>query len=208
MRTAREFERVISVSGEGLETPQLRSDQETIVANALAAEEFIQRLGDAGLRSETSEWGSAIWRNVPKTHVASLLRRFVSHPLDFVFQQDFLAAFLEETSESCLEFWDVALPNGSEGETDFAGIRYRPQKRKVTVNNATRSILVSGSSRRVGSRGVEREGMSVDEVRSIEAEYRAKHGKKNISDKEFRKHRRRPPVTTSSHGSGNRRELF
>lgn len=192
MRTAREFERVVSVSGEGLETPQLRLDEDTIRANAAATEEFIQRLADAGIRSESSEWGNTIWRGVPKSHIAFMLRRFVSHPLDFVFQQDFLAKFLEDTDEACLEHWDVALPNGSENETEFAGVRYRPQKRRVTVNNSIKSILVSGSSRRVGSRGIEREGMGVEEVRRIENEYRLQHGKKMIPDRAFRNQRQRP----------------
>jgi hypothetical protein len=192
MRTAREMERIISVSGEGLETPQLRRDEDTILANALAVEEFIKRLTNAGIQQEESEWGSTIWRNVPKSHISFMLKRFVSHPLDFVFQQDFLAKFLEDTNEPCLETWDVALPNGSEDETEFAGIQYKPQKRKVTINAATRSILVSGSSRRVGSRGVEREGRSVNEVREIEKEYRDENGRKSISDKEYRLGRKRP----------------
>jgi hypothetical protein len=192
MRTAREIERVISVSGEGLETPQLRSDRDTMLANAQAAEEFIQRLANAGIQKERSEWSSTIWRNVPKSHVAFLLRRFLSHPLDSAFLQDFLARFLEETNERCLETWDVALPNGSEDETEFAEITYKPQMREVTSNAATRSILVSGSSRRVGSRGVEREGRSVDEISKIEKEYRDKNGKKSISDKEYRLGRKRP----------------
>jgi hypothetical protein len=192
MRTAREFERVVSVSGEGLETPQLRLDEDTIRANAAATEEFIQRLADAGIRPESSEWGNTIWREVPKSHIAFMLRRFVSHPLDFVFQQDFLAKFLEDTDEACLDQWDVALPNGSENETEFAGVRYRPQKRRVTVNNSIKSILVSGSSRRVGSRGIEREGMGLEEVRRIEDEYRLQHGKKMIPDRAFRNQRQRP----------------
>lgn len=192
MRNAREFERVISVSGEGLETPQLRSDEDTILANAAATDEFIRGLANSGIPAEPSDWDNTIWRGVPKSHIAFILRRFVSHPLDFVFQQDFLAKFLEDTDEECLDLWDVAIPNGSEDETEFAGIRYRPQKRKVTLNNSTKSILVSGSSRRVGSRGIEREGMPVGEVRRIETDYRAKHGKKSIPDKAFRMERQRP----------------
>lgn len=192
MRTATEIERIISVSGEGLETPQLRSEQDTIRANAAAAAEFIHALGATGILHTTSAWGNTIWNDVHKSHVASLLRRFVSHPLDFVFQQDFLAAFLDRTSEPCLESWDVVIPNGREAEDELAGIRYCPQKRKVTVNPATRAILVSGKSRRVGSRGIEREGMPPELVRKIEDEYTISHGGASIPDKEYRQHRRRP----------------
>lgn len=192
MRTATGIERVISVSGEGLETPQLHSDPDTIRVNATAAERFVRELADAGISSSTSIWGNTIWHDVPKNHIASLLRRFVSHPLDFVFQQDFLAAFLDHTSEPCLEQWDVVIPNGREPEQEFAGIRYRLQKRKVAVNSATRAILVSGRSRRVGSRGIEREGMPPDLVRRLEEEYKANHAGASIPDKEFRAHRQRP----------------
>jgi hypothetical protein len=190
MRTAKEIERVISVSGQGLETPQLQFDRDTILANARATEEFIRGLGTANLTLEQSAWGNTIWRNVPKSHVASLLRRFLSHPLDFVFQQPFLASFLDDTNEPNLEYWDVVVPNGGEPETDYAGIRYSPQKRKVKVNSDTKSILVSGKSRRVGSRGIEREGMPVAEVHKIEADYQAETGK-SIPDSKFREQRQR-----------------
>jgi hypothetical protein len=192
MRTAKEIERIISVSGQGLETSQLNSDRETILANATSAREFIQRLANAGIPAKTSPWRNTIWQNVQKSHVAALLRFFVSHPLDFVFQQDFLASFLENTTEQCLQRWEIAIPNGREDETEFAGVRYRPQKRKITVNAATRSILVSGSSRRVGSRGIEREGMPVEQVRKIEAAYSIEEPAKSIPDSRYRKERKRP----------------
>lgn len=192
MRTAREMERVISVSGEGLETPQLRFDEDTIQSNASFTEQFIRRLTEAGFQAVDSPWGNNLWQKVPKDHVAFLLRRFQSHPLDFVFQQDFLASFVESTNEERLQEWDVVLPNGGRPETEFAGVLYRPQRRKVTYNDVTKSILVSGSSRRVGSRGIEREGMAEDLVREVDAAYRIEKPGKNVPDSEYRKKRERP----------------
>ena len=192
MRTASEIERVISVSGEGPEISRLRSDSETIRVNAAAAEEFISGLRDAGISSKLSYWGNTIWNDVSKSHVASILRRFVSHPLNFVFQQDFLADFLESTTEPCLDTWDVVIPNGREDAKTFAGIQYCPQKRRVIIDQNTRSILVSGKSRRVGSRGIEREGLPPDLVRRIEEEYKESSGGRSIPDSEYRRHRQRP----------------
>jgi Z1 domain len=192
MRTAQEMVRVISVRGEGPETSQLRSDKETIRANATAARDFIRRLTEAGITAEVSPWGNTIWRDVHKSHIAFLLRRFISHPLNFVFQGDFLAAFLERTNEPLLKDWDIVLPNGGESEADFEGLTYRPQRRKVTTNTATRSILVSGSSRRVGSRGIEREGLPPELVRKIEEDYAKETGGKSIPDKAYRTVRERP----------------
>lgn len=192
MRSASEIVRVISVSGEGPETPQLLSDMSTIIANAKAAEAFIIELLDAGIMHKTSPWRNIIFNDVPKGHVSNLLRRFMSHPMDFVFQQDFLSSFLDKTEELSLDLWDVVIPNGGENESSFAGILYRPQKRKVIVNKNTRSILVSGKSRRVGSRGIEREGLSADFVRDIEQKYKEKNIGKQTPDSEFRNVRKRP----------------
>lgn len=192
MRTATTIERIISVSGEGLETPQLDASKETIAANAIATEQFIRNLSSADILPENSEWGNTTWRSVPKHHIIGLLRQFSSHPLDFIFQQDFLAGFLENTDEPCLDLWDVVIPNGKEVEGEFAGIHYRPLTRKVTIDTATRSILVSGRSRRVGSRGIEREGIPANEARRIQNNYSAANDGKAIPDSEYRRHRRRP----------------
>lgn len=192
MRSASEIVRVISVSGEGPETPQLLSEKRTIIANAKAAEEFILGLLDAGIMHKPSPWKNIIFNDVPKSHISNLLKRFMSHPMDFVFQRDFLANFLDRTEEHSLDLWDVVIPNGGEKEESFAGIFYRPQKRKVIVNENTRSILVSGKSRRVGSRGIEREGLSVDSVRDIDKDYKEKNIGKQTPDSEFRNVRKRP----------------
>lgn len=192
MRTATEIERVISVSGQGLETPKLRSDTDTIRVNAESIRDFIADLMAAGISYQSSDWGNTIWRNVPKAHVAALLRKFSSHPLDFAFQHDFLSDFLDATDEQSLTHWDVVIPNGKGNETSFAGIVYRPQKRKVSVNSTTRAVLVSGRSARVGSRGIEKEGIPYDDARRIEHEYKENNEGKSVPDSEFRRNRTRP----------------
>lgn len=192
MRTATEIERVISVSGQGLETPKLRSDTDTIRVNAEAIRDFISDLTAAGISYQSSDWGNTVWRRVPKAHVAALLRKFSSHPLDFAFQHDFLSDFLDATDEQSLAHWDVVIPNGKGSETSFAGIVYRPQKRKVSVNSTTRAVLVSGRSARVGSRGIEKEGIPYNEARRIEHEYKENNEGKSVPDSEFRRHRTRP----------------
>jgi hypothetical protein len=85
--------------------------------------------------------------------------------------------------------WDVVLPNGRESEEIFAGFPYRPQKRKIAQSRCC-SILVSGKSARVGSRGIEREGVPSELVSLIEA--RARTEDRNVSDEEYRRCRPRP----------------
>jgi hypothetical protein len=192
MRSAHEIERVISISEQGPETSQLLLGQDHIRANMLAAQRFIRGLAEAGIGQNVSPWGNIAWYSVPKQHISRLLRDFVGHPLDIFFQHDFLARFLDDSNEKCLETWDVVVPQGKAETVEFAGLQFRPQDRQVTINQASRSIFVSGRSRRVGSRGIEREGLTREDAERINTEYRQNHNGANTPDKEYRKHRSRP----------------
>lgn len=195
MRSARTVERVISVSEQGLETPHLFSDADTLSGNASAVRDFIRGIEAAGNRRSASLIGTSnrLWRGVDKRAVAQLLRRFRAHPRNFTFRGDDLADFLEATSEQKLDTWDVVLPNGDGPEWSLLeGVSSRLQRRVVTVN-ATGEVLVSGKSARVGSRGVEREGIEPAIVRAAEQTYRtAEPEKRGIPDRIYRGVRPRP----------------
>lgn len=192
MRTAQEIERVISISEQGREMSQLRLGRDHIRANILAAQRFIRGLAEAGIQQQVSPWGHIAWYSVPKHHISSLLRDFISHPMDMFFQRDFLASFLEVSEEKCLDTWDVVIPQGKADAIDFAGLLCRPQERRVKVTPEKASIGISGKSRRVGSRGVEREGLPRDVADQINNDYRQANNGANTPDSEYRKHRSRP----------------
>jgi hypothetical protein len=192
MRTAKTVEWLVSFSEQGPETPRLHTDPDIIKANANAVERMINSLRELKISNEISEHSdSNVWKCVPKQIIIDLLRTFNVHSLNFNFQAGSIASFLEKTSERELESWDIVLPNGSIKNTQpFCGIPYRMQKRRVHSRGNGKYILVSGSSARVGSRGVEREGIPVEDVAVIDAI--AKRENKNPSDKEYRKIRKRP----------------
>ena len=193
MRAAQEFTRLISVSGQSVETPELCMDSSTIAVNELKTREFIANLRDAGLTTERSPWGNPIWRNVPKYLVVAFLRSFISHPQDIVFQQNALADFLTDTSEPKLDTWDVVIPMPKKGDTtDFAGIDVRLRSRKVTTNANSNSIYVSGNNRRVGAPEDEREGLPEATVEEIKARYESENPGKTISGRVYRQYRKRP----------------
>jgi hypothetical protein len=190
MRATQMIERVISVSGQGLETPRLHQSQDFIRANVHAAESLIGELKNQGILVDRSSAGNSMWHDVPKEIICRFLRRFENHPLNLTFQRDDLATFIERTDEPKLQTWDIVLPNGGEPEEEFAGIAYRPQKRKIELRGDSRSILVSGSKARVGSRGIEKEGVPEDLVRTKDEEYRQQG--RSVPDWEYRRLRPRP----------------
>ncbi len=193
MRLSYTIERLISLSEAGIETPRIRSSRDSIRANVLAVKDFLDDLSANSIARQTSSLSSSLWRQVPKALIAKLLSRYNSHPSNMVFQGADLADFLNRTPEPRLAEWDVAIPKGGEEEPiDFLGVKIIPQRRAVEINNQSRAILVSGARARVGSRGVEKEGIAPEKVKEMEEEYKARNPGKNIPDRKYREIRQRP----------------
>jgi hypothetical protein len=192
MRQSKLVERVISISGESLETPRLKTNENVLRANKITVERFLDGLRAGGRRVGESRLHNPFWRAVPKEHVVDLLRGFDVHPMNISFQARDLAAFLEATTEERLQEWDVVLPQGEGDGRDLGGVMLRRNKRKVTLHEG--SILVSGRSARVGSRGIEREGLSEEQIRAVTDAYKQdeKNRGKSVPDHKYREQRERP----------------
>lgn len=188
MRLAHTIERVISISTQGPESTRLKTSKHVISANKQAVLNAISRFKSSGTEGKPSEWNNIIWRGVQKEEIAALLRSFEVHPLNVAFQTEDLADYFETSTEPKLQLWDVVLPNGSQPEIDFAGFKVHPAERAVVVRE--NGVLVSGRNMRVGSRGIEREGLPPALVAEINAI--AKQANKNVSDREYRERRTRP----------------
>lgn len=192
MRSANTIVRQISLSKKGIETARLRSTPAVIRANSAAALRFVRSLADAGLEAGVSEFGTTpFWDNVPKAAIAKFLAEFTAHPLNYDFQAEELSRFIERTDEPRLGHWDVVIPQGDGEPTEFGDLRLRPAIRRLADQRAIASILVSGASARVGSRGIEREGLSRDQYREAVDKATA-DGKPNVSDEYFREVRSKP----------------
>lgn len=188
MRMANSIVRRISLDAKGIETARLRSSRDVIRSNSEVAVRFVQGLVSKSGQPSTSPNGSKLWQDIPKEKIAGLLAEFETHPLNYDFQADQLAEFLRRTQQPRLLAWDVAIPNGSLPPETFGEVEVTPVARRLLERKENGSILVSGASSRVGSRGVEKEGLPADVVDSI----RAANQGKNISDQEYRDVRTKP----------------
>lgn len=196
MRTAETYIKQISWSALGTETTKIRAKANR--ANIAAARELVATVWSQGTAVPLSEWGNPIFRSVPREVVARFLDAFEVHPHNFALyipederQTYGLAQFLRSTNEPSLQAWDVVIPQGSlPVNDDFLGIGMpiRPLRRFVTAPDDGRTVLVSGTKARVGSRGVEREGLSREVVDRIVEEAKPD----NVSDSAFRGVRERP----------------
>lgn len=189
MRQAKTIERVISLSGQLLETARLRSNPNSLSSNMGAVSRFVDQLLLEGFKYEESHWKNTIWRKIPKKFVVSLLRDFDAHPLNVAFQSSDLVRFLENTSEPTLRTWDVVLPHGSGREVKIGPISVLTSRRHIVERNG---MLLVGTKARVGSRGAEKEGLDVNKVKSIEEEFVRSNPGKSVPDKAYRVQRPRP----------------
>lgn len=190
MRSAHTIVRRVSLDAQGIETSRLHSGADVIKANRDAVGRFIEGLVRTSGMPGKSAFDSKMWTNVPKETIATLLSEFETHPLNYSFQADQLSQFLKTTLEPRLQLWDVTIPNGSvPQEEEIGGVVVRPSERGLLGHSESGSYLVSGSSARVGSRGIERVGLTQDEIERAEADH---VGSKSISDDEYRKVRSRP----------------
>jgi hypothetical protein len=185
MRTANTIIHRVSLSGEGIETARLRTNRKAIEANAAATETFLRRLGPPKQGPSP-----LLWSDVPAAAIAEYIESFDTHPLNYDFQSERLAEYLRRTDRDCLRMWDVALPFGTRPDESFGGLTVRPLYRYVMVNRSNGSLLVSGSGARVGSRGDERAGLTVEQI--AEAESDADRQGKNVGDQAYRNVRTRP----------------
>lgn len=197
MRKSQTVIKQISWSGEGAETTKLRTKSNG--ANIRTAQALIRSLKDHEIPVEKSEWGNPIARKVPKEVIARFINSFEVHPHNFkLFVADEekahfgLGKFIADTDVASLQFWDVVFPQGGMDTVDFldSGIRLKPVQRVVTTSDSDQTVLISGTKARVGSRGVEREGMSKTVVNGLVVQAKAEG--KNVADHMFRSQRERP----------------
>jgi hypothetical protein len=112
--------------------------------------------------------------------------------LNISFQALDLAEFIESTPEERLSTWDFVMPQGDGSRTDIGGVTITRNIRSVRVDES--SVLVSGRSARVGSRGVEREGLPSDVIAKVTHEYKRDNPGKSVPDRLYRDVRERPLV--------------
>lgn len=206
MRTASEITRVISVSGDSFESVELPSVTRQLEDNWRAVKAFVDTTTAASGVAELQPAGPRVVRGVSRKSVATLLRAFRVPVSEFRFQPDAIADLLDQMPAGVCEEWDVAIPSGDGAEVNLGGRTFKALTRKVRREDPPGVLVVSGSKRRVGSRGVERAGLTDEQVaraaelaRQAESERAAEEGREpraaeniNVADRFYRAVRTRP----------------
>ncbi len=222
MRTGKQFEVVIGLANKFVETSVLRGDDDSLQANRNNAVSFAKRLSAIGMPVESAVHvsGGYLLSGVPVHLVREFVSAFVNHSvLSQLSEPAQVCQYIDARSDGELSVWDVLFAsvqkNGEDQLIDVSlGIPIYCQRRSegIQTRNDPNAISIT-SKRRVASRGVEKAGLTQEQIEKAEAHYRAHDGNKplkvetrNYPDRIYRSMRKRPLLVVHLLGIGEKDE--
>ncbi|RYD85845.1 MAG: endonuclease [Verrucomicrobiaceae bacterium] len=199
MRNTEDIVREVGLSGKMVESSALIASDKARSRNIDAVSQMTKRMLEHQQPVPVDPNGilsSHLFRGIRADDVLDFVSSFGVHPGQLEMQTAPLIAYIRARQ---LADWDVVLvsnsrASSSEGDVmELHGLEIGLQDRIVEQRKTSRfenALLVSGTKRRVASRGVERIGLSDDEMQNV----KEIHGdsKKSIPDHLYRAQRTRP----------------
>lgn len=191
MRSGTMVMRPVTVSGRLLETPRLKADKSALQTNEDVFKEFVSRLDSIGRRVIRDAGPNYFWESVNKGEVEQLLRDFKTHPWHLSFQGQALADYIREKMSDAL--WDVVIAEGSDEQYDgLVCGPMKPERRAITANQD--QISISGTKVRVGAGGATALGLSQEQRKQADADFKANNPKKKHVPDSAYLIKGRPPI--------------
>ena len=191
----------ISLAKAFVETAALRRDADAIKANRDAARTFATRMFESGIDPKHAERVTSgyLLRGVPVHLVLGFLSMFANSPVSILTEPGPVTRYIQRRADSELAEWDVliATTGDKDGMPDntFA-IPVHCQKRTAGLRSDAKTLRIT-NKQRVASRGMEKTGLTPEQVAWAEVEYRDtnppnRKGKYNYPDRIYRTKRDRP----------------
>jgi hypothetical protein len=173
----------VGLAGRLIETTRIRSDEALLKGNLKAAEALIEAMQSAGVETSRSSRGT-LYNGVPVDLIRAFLRAYQSDPADPLTDPKLMDDYISARSFDELSEWDVLLASAQ--RNDLASQRLYnmeigPFKRGVGSEDLIRKgiLAISGASRRLGSPGDEKEGLTQAQIQEAERDFRAKREAEN-----------------------------
>lgn len=199
--SGRELRVLIGLANSFVETAILRRDPSSLSANRQAAISLALNLRRSGLAPEDGEPvnGGRLVRGASAAVVDVFLMAFRNHEGSVKTQTDPVRRYIGERQADELAEWDIYFPGVTPErapwgalEDSSLGFRLICQRRAAGRRSDDGTLMVT-SRQRVSSRGVERTGLTREEIERAETDYRQANPKvKNFPDGAYRKVRTRP----------------
>ena len=194
----------IGLANSFVETATLKRDEASLEANLAAARRLGQRLSASGhpLTGAVKVSGGWLLKGAPVQPILDFVGEFRNHPLSMLTEPGPVRKYIEERREGELSKWDVLFASIGHDQDDTIrdtslGVAIDCQRRTAGRRSDSRTIRVT-NKQRVASRGIEKTGLSGEDVALAEATYVKNHPDrdparaKNFPDWIYREKRTQP----------------
>jgi hypothetical protein len=211
MRSAEKVTVQIGFEGRLVETYRLLDTPEAFAANLLAARRLARRLQEMDYKYgippkvDRQAFGGHLIQRVPAEPVIQFIQEFQNHPMSLMSDPGMISEYISRNQTSELGEWDVlfyGLASGTRGKRYeiIPGVDVTCQRRDAKAETAHKRAKLVSSKNRVASRGVEKIGLTQEQIEIAEADYTEEHAHKqrqangtlNFPDYIYRQRRSRP----------------
>lgn len=201
MGTGKEFPVKVGLAGQLVETTRIRNDQVLLGRNFDAGTRLVELLVASKPDADDRSRGP-FFTHVPVAPVRNFLRAYRSDPSDVLADPRLIDDYIAAREDDELAEWDVLLASARNDEAPIrlaSSCNLKPFVRMLGPDELRQGVMViSGSSRRLGSPGDEREGLTSSQIEKAVEDFRhlrnleGRDLPKTLPDRIFREVRERP----------------
>ena len=167
MGTGREFPMKVGLAGKLVETTRIRTDCDQLDRNRQAGRALAAAIKASGRAPQPLSRGT-LFSNVLVGLIRDFLRAFRADASDPLTDPRLIADYIDARADTELREWDVLFASAQKADAtpaDLSGIGMRAFGRSVGEPDLRQGVLaISGTSRRVGSPGDERVGLTKEQI--------------------------------------------
>ena len=191
----------IGLGNRFVETAILCWDAGSVGQNHKAAINLAQSLASEGLASEKRDDAHRLFRGGPVSHVIDFLAAFRNHEGSMLTETDPILRYIRDRAGTELAEWDVCFPSLREHQgalvDESLGFVVHCQRRSHGKQSVLQETLYITDKQRVSSRGMEKMGLTEEQILAAETAYRDEKSfrpgdKVNYPDHCYRRVRERP----------------
>jgi hypothetical protein len=175
MGSGRELPMKVGLAGKMIETTRIRTDSFQLGRNRKAGEDLANAIVACGCSPEYPSRGT-LYKSVPVDLVRDFLRAFRADAADPLTDPKLMGDYIDARSDTELKEWDVLFASAQKTDApleELGAHRMRPFGRSVGDADLRQDVLaISGTSRRVGSPGDERVGLTPEQIEDATKAFR------------------------------------
>ena len=169
MKHAERQEYWITLDGKFFETPRFISEISSIRANKNRADKLVSRMLSECGQPVGSHSQDLFWNNVPAELICEFVRTYENHFLNMEADGEALEKYIKNNQR--FGTWDVLVVTSSNVDHFQVGVaEIHPTKRPLSKKSGVLSVY--GGKMRIGTMGLTKHGLSNEQAKSAENEFR------------------------------------